>query len=245
MTDAAIETLREHTKAAIGQVRWAAGSLHTLRAVRPETVSRVDQTHAAHAFNRICQALEHDAALALNRLWDRDSRAVSLRRLVADAQKARDDILAYWVSDARQMELTGHRASHGLADEDLRVRSWTHHREREVERAEGHIDRLLNEAASMVARVESGEDRDAHQALRHFRNTVLAHKDIDGRPGTVRPPVGGDIDRLLEVSAAIVEKMQTLVNRNSISIADEASIDARYAVSFWAMLERAPKTQGE
>jgi hypothetical protein len=237
--------LRDHTKAAIGQVRWAAASLHTLRAVRPETVSRVNQTHAAHAFNRISQALEHDAALALNRLWDRDKRAVGLSRLVGDAKHARDAIVAYWISDAFEAEQAGHRASKGMADEAQRVRAWTHHREREVDRAEGHVDALLTDAASLLARVESGEDKEPHQALRHFRNTVLAHADINGRPGTARQSVGGDIDRLLAVSAAIVEKMETLVNRNSISIDDDASIDQRYAISFWAMLERAPKVQGE
>jgi hypothetical protein len=237
--------LREHTKAAISQVKWAAASLATLRALRPETYARVDNTHAAHAFNRVTQALEHDAALALNRVWDSDARSVSLSRLVVDAEKARRMIKNYWIGDAWQHEKAMKRRSKGLADEEHRIRAWADHREREIAAAERHIEELLTEARSLVDRVESGQDREAHKALQHFRHTVLAHTDIAQRPGRVRPPMGGDIDRLLEVSGAIVEKMETLLNRNGLSIADCAEIDGRCAASLWAMLERSPKAQGE
>jgi hypothetical protein len=242
-----LSQLREHTKAAIDQVLWAAASLQTLRAIRPETVIRLDKTYAAHAFNRICQCLEHDAVLALNRVWDNHRDSLNISRIVQKSKAKKFKIIEFWNDDIQNNDPEFQQGFDDLptdARESI-SRLYKARKKEKIAHTPELIDGIFKDLDSHVTSVIDGKYKDSQSLLRRFRNKYLAHREMRIAESPATLPKGGDIDALLEPTSSIVEKLDTLLNRTNFSVADFSNLDRLGAESFWKLVERAPKVLGE
>jgi hypothetical protein len=242
-----LQELRDTIEVAKDQLLWAASSLQTLRSINEETVARVDKTYAAHSFNRISQALEHDAALALSRLWDKSRGALNLQRIFSQAEAFRSDIVEFSQQAEEQHASKSEQRNKQAAGLDKC--SLVRLTKRRLDETAEKVDELLDSTRGLLQQVHSGDHKEPRDALIHFRNKFLAHRQVEIRhrpeSAQLRNPRGSDIDNLVSLSADIIEDLYTLANRDIFSLKDFLYVEERYARAFWSMLEQSRKRQGE
>ena len=209
--------------------------------------AQMGTSFASTTFTIIRQALRREMLLALARLWDRDSRAVSMVSIANCLENGQ-------IVDALAEERAGQ-----WGDQPLHFPDSTPEEERQIitsmsregERAYGHAEaeRMREQAAKVALRIrefERGGTR--HGPLEHvlqLRHEHLAHRQI--RPSEPKAPSedrdDDAIERLYQDMSSLIQALTGVVLNTDYRPKETANIYRKNAQLFWAGV-RGERTEG-
>jgi hypothetical protein len=248
-SDPEVVTLRAKVRAALEEFDQASAFHEAWKptAYDEDLHRRMGSSYATNTFLVIRAALRRETLLALIRLWDRNSKAVSLSNIARALGNGRvvDALVAE--CEAQWGALPMGSLEDILEENRATVAEAVRRSEEAFGREQGEaLRQRAAEAITLIAEYDQGGAR--HGTLRHLRtlrDQHLAHRQLRPKPATVDPADASDeaVERLFEDMARLIHLLRLVVEGTDYRPEETAEFRRRHAKLFWASV-RGERTEG-
>lgn len=239
--EANINNLKKQVQLVAWQLRAAEAAYCLFKPAASDQalLDRLGSGRATLGFEAVRECLHKECVLALMRIWDKRSDALSIERIVQGLDRA--DVLNE--IRRRRVEARSCPTTRAYNFDDLAageqgqvVAILTAQDRQDAQAAADRVSAEMEECKRLVAEAQAGPIAEARELLKRLRHEQIAHYQVTSPPDRPPPPREfrvGDERQLLDLTVTLVEKMQGVLDDMHVELQTFRGSWRRIAASFW------------